>query len=49
MEQIDALEELKELNSRMASVDHTKMLDMHNKYAEEMARKQAEEEEELIK
>ncbi|XP_064606996.1 splicing factor YJU2-like [Liolophura sinensis] len=49
MEQIDALEELKELNSRMASVDHTKMLEMHNTYTEEMARKQAEEEEELIK
>lgn len=49
MEQIDALEELRDLNNRHATVDHETMLKLHAAYEEQLAKLQEEEDENLVK
>ncbi|CAI9718132.1 Hypothetical predicted protein [Octopus vulgaris] len=49
MEQIDALEELRDLNNRHATVDHETMLKLHAAYEEQLAKLQDEEDENLVK
>lgn len=49
MEQIDQLEELREINTRNAQLDHSRMLEEHMLYEEHLLRLQKEEEDTLVK
>ncbi len=49
MEMLETLEDLRELNSRHAKVDHEKMIMMATAYKEQLARLQEEEDEKFIK
>ncbi|KAK3097768.1 hypothetical protein FSP39_013015, partial [Pinctada imbricata] len=49
IEQIDALEELREMNSRHAKLDHGEMLKMHAEYEKHLSRLQEEEDEKEIR
>ena len=48
METIETLEELKELNSRHAKVDHQNMLVLHKAYEEQLAKLQDEEDQAFV-
>ena len=48
MEMLETLEELRELNSRHAKVDHEKMLELNKAYGEQLRRLQDEEDENFI-
>jgi len=49
MEQIDRLEELREINAKKAAVDHENMLKEHMVYEEQLLKLQEEEEDRLVK
>lgn len=49
IEAIDALEELREINTKKAAVDHEKMIQMHQEYEKQLQRLQEEEEEKEIR
>lgn len=49
IEQIDMLEELREMNSRQANIDHEKMLELHKEYEAQLKKLQDEEEEKEIR
>ena len=49
IETIDALEELRDINTKKAAVDHEKMIQMHLEYEKQLQRLQDEEEEKEIR
>ncbi|KAJ8315542.1 hypothetical protein KUTeg_007692 [Tegillarca granosa] len=49
IEQIDMLEELREMNARQANIDHEKMLELHKEYEVQLKKLQDEEEEKEIR
>lgn len=49
IEQIDMLEELREMNARQANIDHEKMLELHKEYEAQLKKLQDEEEEKEIR
>ena len=48
MEMIETLEELRELNTRHAKVDHDSIVKLHHAYEEQLSKLQDEEDEKLI-
>ncbi len=46
---LETLEDLKQLNSRHARVDHESMIDVYREYEEQLKKLQDEEDENLIK
>lgn len=48
MEQIDTLEELRDINSRHAKVENEHMVKLHRAYDENLLRLQEEEDEKMI-
>jgi len=49
MEQLDQLDELREINASNAKLDHSRMLQEHMAYEEQLLKLQAEEEDKLVK
>ncbi|XP_063405343.1 splicing factor YJU2-like [Mytilus trossulus] len=49
IETIDALEEIRDMNSRKAAVDHAKVIEMHLEYEKQLQKLQDEEEEKEIR
>ena len=49
MEMLETLEELRELNSRHAKVDHEEVLRKHKAYEEQLRQLQDEEDEQFIR
>ena len=49
MDMLETLEDLRELNSRHAKMDHESMLKLHKAYEEQLQKLMVEEEEDIIK